>query len=196
MAIRSSVPSPDATSPTLVDMTSPTDPFRDPEIRAEMERLGIVHEPGSAAASLAELAPLLAAEGIDLNDPDGIDIGVEELQAALDRATERHNLELFTPVGAQRDAALRQLGRFARALADDDHDGAHAVLSEIGPYAHDGLPAAADVIGVGLGLLDTWLGEGGAGAVRVPKWAGPRARLPPTSSPSPARGARSTRSTV
>jgi len=157
-------------------MTSPYDPFADPKVRAEMERMGIVHAPGTAAEVLAQLKPLLAADGIDLDDPSGIDLddlGTDGLQAALDRAVEQHNLTLFTPVGTQREAALRRLARFTRALAADDTTAAEAALSEIGPDAHDGLPAAADVIGTGLGLLDTWLGAGDAGTVRVPKWTKP-----------------------
>jgi hypothetical protein len=66
--------------------TSPDPPAGLPEIR---------HQPGIAADLMRELAPLLAAEGIDLNAA----LDLETLQAALDRAIERRNVALFTPVG-------------------------------------------------------------------------------------------------
>jgi len=63
-----------------------------------MARLGIVRQPGMAAELMEQLKPLLAADGVDLDDPDGVDL--DTLQGALDRATERHNMRLFTPVDA------------------------------------------------------------------------------------------------
>jgi hypothetical protein len=52
--------------------------------------------PGMAQEMLREMAPLLAEEGIDLdNVPD-----LETLNRAMARAVERRNLELFSPVGA------------------------------------------------------------------------------------------------
>ncbi len=58
----------------------------------------IQHKPGLASEMLAELAPLLAEEGIDVDSIDVPDL--DTLQAALDRAVERRNMELFSPVGA------------------------------------------------------------------------------------------------
>jgi hypothetical protein len=46
---------------------------------------------------LRELAPLLAEDGIDLDDPGTLDPVV--LQLALNRAVERRNLALFHPGG-------------------------------------------------------------------------------------------------
>jgi hypothetical protein len=46
---------------------------------------------------LRELAPLLADEGIDVENIDVPDL--DTLQQALDRAVERHNMTRFTPVG-------------------------------------------------------------------------------------------------
>ena len=46
---------------------------------------------------MRELAPLLAGEGIDVDNIDVPDLAV--LQAALNRAVERRNMTHFTPVG-------------------------------------------------------------------------------------------------
>ncbi|MDR0284102.1 MAG: hypothetical protein LBI33_04330 [Propionibacteriaceae bacterium] len=72
--------------------------FDDPAIQAAMAEMGVVHRPGSAAQQLAEMAPYLAEEGIDL-DNLGPDTDFDALNAALDRATERYNLELRSPRG-------------------------------------------------------------------------------------------------
>lgn len=54
-------------------------------------------EPGLGQAVLSRLAPLLADEGIDLDDLDSVD--PQSLQEALHRVAERANLVAFTPVG-------------------------------------------------------------------------------------------------
>ena len=54
-------------------------------------------KPGMARELLRELAPLLAEEGIDVDNIDVPD--VQTLQRALNRAMERHNMSLFTPSG-------------------------------------------------------------------------------------------------
>ena len=58
---------------------------------------------------LRELAPLLAEEGIDVDNIDVPDL--ETLQAALDRAVERQNLARFTPVGHSRELVITTLRR-------------------------------------------------------------------------------------
>ena len=63
---------------------------------------------------MRELAPLLAEDGIDLNDPNSIH-DMESLQRALDRAVERRNMQLFTPVGEPRALALTTLRLFVEA---------------------------------------------------------------------------------
>lgn len=114
---------------------------------------GIQHRPGLAAELMTELAPLLAADGIDLDDPN---LDVKELQLALNRATEWHNLQLFTPVGRDRERALAVLKRFSLALNDGRQSDAQAELSAIGPEATKHVPSAAHVIGAGLGLIDSF----------------------------------------
>jgi hypothetical protein len=71
---------------------SPEPPAGPPEIQ---------FKPGMASDLLRELAPLLAEEGIDVDNIDVPD--PETLQRALNRAMERHNMALFTPVGQARE---------------------------------------------------------------------------------------------
>ena len=67
---------------------------------------------------LRELGPLLAEEGIDVNDMDVPDM--ETLQNALNRAVERRNMALFTPVGQTRELALTALRLAVDGINDDD----------------------------------------------------------------------------
>ena len=60
-------------------------------------------KPGMAKELLHELAPLLAEEGIDVDNIDMPDL--DTLQQALNSAIERHNMALFTPVGQSRELA-------------------------------------------------------------------------------------------
>jgi hypothetical protein len=69
----------------------------------------VVRKPGMADELLHELTPLLAEEGIDIAD-------LATLQAAMDRAVERHNMQLFTPVDAARDSAAVVLREAAVAI--------------------------------------------------------------------------------
>jgi len=106
---------------------------------------------------MRELAPLLAEDGIDLDDPSSIP-DLETLQAALSRATERRNMELFTPVGEARALALTTLRLFVEAIADDEIELAGAILATAVPESPDGSQATvAGTIGVALDLLDTIL---------------------------------------
>lgn len=67
----------------------------------------IPDKPGLANQMLRELALLLAEEGIDLDDADGIDVpDMETMQAALNRAVERQNLARFTPFGPAREITV------------------------------------------------------------------------------------------
>lgn len=60
--------------------------------------------PGLGEQTMRELASLLAGEGIDVDNIDVPDL--DTLQAALNRAVERHNMARFTPVGPARDLAV------------------------------------------------------------------------------------------
>ena len=84
--------------------------------------------PGLANETLHELAPLLAEEGIDVDNIDVPDL--DTLQHAMNRAVERHNMARFTPVGPARDLAVAALRLVVEAIADDDTAVAAAVLDE------------------------------------------------------------------
>jgi hypothetical protein len=88
-------------------------------------------KPGLAQETLRELAPLLAKEGIDVDNIDVPDLAT--LQAAFNRAVERHNMTCFTPVGHARDLAITTLRLVIEAIADDDTTLATAILEQAGP---------------------------------------------------------------
>ncbi len=143
--------------------------------------LRVSRKPGMADALLTELAPLLAEDGIDVNDPPDLDV----FQAALARAVERHNMALFTPIGPRREVAAAALTGVVLAIAADQNEDAAARLERIVPESATGREAEVSaVMGLGLGLLDTWLTDpssptpaGLAKAVRLPAgpWFGSRA---------------------
>lgn len=124
---------------------------------------------------MRELAPLLAEDGIDLDDPDSIP-DMEMLRRVLNSAVERRNMELFTPVGEGRALALTTLRLFVEAIADDEVELAEAVLATAVPESPDNSQATvAGTIGVALDLLDRVLG---AGHPDAPKGLAPRVRVP------------------
>lgn len=153
---------------------SPEPPAGPPEIQ---------FKPGMASDLLRELAPLLAEEGIDVDNIDVPD--PETLQRALNRAMERHNMALFTPVGQARELAAVTLRLAAEAIADGNTRLAAGVLDQAQPESPDGsVPAVAACTGLALGLLDQWLAghdtgtpAGLATMTRLPAghWTGQRA---------------------
>lgn len=148
--------------------------------------LRVEHRPGMAAEMFRDLAPLLAEEGIDINSLD--EVGAPDLatlQAALNRAVERHNLALFTPVGRARELAVATLRLAIEALTEGDTALAGAVLDQAQPESPDGqAPTVSACIGLALGLLDEYLAGPDSpaprairGHVRLPEghWLGERA---------------------
>jgi hypothetical protein len=131
-------------------------------------------KPGLAKETLRELAPLLAEEGIDVDNIDVPDL--DTLQAAMKRAIERHNMTRFTPVGHARDLAVTTLRLVIEALAEGDTALAAAILEQVQPDSPDNTTATvAGCIGVALGLLDDWL----TGThPHAPNGLGQRVRLP------------------
>jgi hypothetical protein len=112
--------------------------------------------PGLADETLRELAPLLAEEGIDVDDIDVPDLAT--LQAALDRAVERHNMARFTPVGPAPDHAVDTLRLVVEALVDTDTTRAADILDRVPPESPETTTATvAGCTGLALGLLDDWL---------------------------------------
>lgn len=153
---------------------------RDPEPPPGPPR--IEFKPGMANEMLRELAPLLAEEGIDVNNIEVDDI--ETLQRAMNRAVERQNMTLFTPVGERRDVAAAALRLVVEALADDDTEIASSILDQAQPESPDNsAPEVSACIGIALGLLDEWLSGHEttplrlADRVQLPKghWVGERA---------------------
>jgi len=113
-------------------------------------------KPGLAHELLRELAPLLAEEGIDADNIDVPDL--DALQAALNRAIERRNRELFSPLGQTREIALLTLRLVVEAILDGGTILAGTLLDQVQPDSPDNLTATvASCIGIALGLLDDWL---------------------------------------
>lgn len=154
-----------------------TSPFDDPQFRAQMAEMGVTHQPGMAADLLAQIAPLLAADGIDMDNLDAADL--DSVNAALDRAMAQHNFMLFTPVGVHREGALSLLRDVAIALADENTQRAASLLSTIESEPTEHAPSVAHVTGTALGLLDAWHTEAAPKALahaRVPRWSSSRSR--------------------
>ena len=153
-----------------------TNPFDDPEVKAAMAQAGIVHKPGMAEELLSQLAPLLAADGIDL-DNLAEDVDLDTLNAALGSAVDKRNAALVTPFGLRREQAVEVLRDFAVALALGDEHEASLVLNEVQPDESAELPAISHVIGTGLMLLDEWHTDArlkkALAKARVPRWDRP-----------------------
>ena len=100
---------------------------------------------------MCELAPLLAEEGIDLSGDDPPDM--QTLQVALNRAVERRNLELFSPVGAARQIAVDTLQRVVGAILAGDTSTAGQLLEQVQPESPDNSVATvSSCVGIALGL--------------------------------------------
>jgi hypothetical protein len=151
-----------------------TNPFDDASVRSAFGAAGITHRPGLAQNLLQEMAPLLAEEGIDVNDPSTFDI--DSLNAALGRAVERSNLERFTPVGGTRKAGLSILRLIVVGIDDGMDSHMQAIVGAISPEP-PGVkePSVAHMIGLSLSLLDTWFGDAASATslskVSIPKWS-------------------------
>jgi hypothetical protein len=134
----------------------------------------VVRKPGMADELLHELAPLLAEEGIDLDGGEIPDLVT--LQAAMDRAVQRHNMQLFTPVGADRYNAAVVLREAVIAIGVGDGVRAGELLDAVEPQPTEpGGASVAGCTGVAVGLLDSWLGGNDA---EVPAGLGERSPLP------------------
>jgi len=151
----------------MVDMRrrSPEPPPGPPQIQ---------FKPGIADEMLRELAPLLAEEGIDVDHIDVPDL--DNLQAAMNRAVERHNMARFTPVGPARELVVTTLRLVIDAMADGDTALAGSILQQVQPESPDNTVATvAGCIGLTLGLLDDWLTGSDP---QAPKNLGQQVRLP------------------
>src|SRR5690625_7806061 len=97
-------------------MSNAKSPSDDPDFLPLPPGVGIRHYSGAATDLLDQLAPLLAAEGIDVDHLDGAD--PEPLTAAMMRAVERHNLERSTPIGDHRIRAVNKVRELVVAVHD------------------------------------------------------------------------------
>ncbi len=133
--------------------------------------------PGTAQQMLRELAPLLAEEGIDVDNIENIEVpDIDTFQAAFSRALERHNMARFTPVGHARELAATVLRLVVEAVAENNTPLAATILDQVQPESPDNTTATvAGCIGIALGLLDDWLSGHDPNA---PERLGGRTRLP------------------
>ena len=105
---------------------------------------------------LAELAPYLLQDGIDLRTTSFDDL--DALNAALGRAVERRNAALFEPTPEQRSYALTLFRLVTEALNERQRELAQAIVWGVSPEPEDGGHASvAHVIAVGLDLIDAWV---------------------------------------
>ena len=94
----------------------------------------------------------------------------------MNRAVERQNLSLFTPVGHTRDLAVTTLRLTVEAIVDNNTRLAASILHQVQPESPDNTVATvASCIDVSLGLLDDWLSGGDP---QAPKDLGRRVKLP------------------
>lgn len=141
-----------------------------------MAEAGISHQPDMADQMMRELAPLLAEEGVDIDNLTD-DVDLDTLNAALASATERYNMELFTPVGAERDQATGVLKQFSDAVHRGNNAQAQRILDAVEPEPSAQYPSASQLIGTSLDLLDRWFSASpqpaGLARVKVPSWDRP-----------------------
>jgi len=118
----------------------------------------VVQVPGLADELLEELQPYLLDDGIDLRTASFDD--VEALNAALGRALERRNADLFVPSASQRAYALTVFRLVTEALHDRQRELAQAIVWGVPPQSKEPeVATVAHVIGVGLELVDTWVAD-------------------------------------
>src|SRR5699024_2239485 len=156
-------------------MTDSTSRSHDPDFQDMLAASGVHHMPEQGDELIQQLAPLLSADGIDVNNLDDVDPRQRETDMA--RAIERHNLELMTPVSDERARTINTLRDISQALDAQQHDKAVEILGNIGPEAHEGTPSAGHVTGVAMESLDTWYATGAlhTGSARVSQREAPRA---------------------
>lgn len=118
----------------------------------------MVRVPGLADELLNELRPYLLDDGVDLRTASLDDI--DALNAALGRALERRNADLFVATAEQRSYALTVFRLVTEALHDRQHELAQAIVWGVPPESKDAdVATVAQVIGVGLELIDTWVAD-------------------------------------
>lgn len=148
-------------------------PFDSDRTSSAFDGLNVVHRPGLADQMMQELAPLLAAEGIDMNNPESFDL--ETLNAAMARAVDRRNFELFVATGERLSYARTILRSFTEVVGAGDRELAEGIIWSVEPEPADqDVASVAHVIGVSAGLVDSWLSTPDLAAqlrkIVVPAW--------------------------
>ena len=135
-------------------MTEPNMPFYDPEYSGLPPEASIAHQPGMAEQLMEDIAPLLAADGIDLDNLDDVDL--DELNAAMARAIERRNMELITPVGDREAVTILTLYSIVYALDSGTEGQLQKIFASIGPEPTHMRPSAGHLTGIAMETLDKW----------------------------------------
>ncbi len=133
-------------------MAASKSPSDDPEFLPLPPGVEIRHRVGADAELMEQLAPLLAAEGIDIENL--ADADPDELNEALTRAVERHNMEISTPVGDQRARAINTLRELVIALHTENVAEAQHLFGSIGPVPTRHRPSSGHLTGVTMESLD------------------------------------------
>lgn len=155
-------------------MTDSTSRSHDPDFQDMLAQSGVQHMPEQGDELMQQLAPMLSADGIDVDNLGDVD--PSQLETAMARAIERHNLELMTPVSDERARTINTLRDISQALDAQQHDKAVEILGNIGPEAAEGIPSAGHVTGVAMESLDAWYANGAlqTGSARVSQREAPR----------------------
>ncbi|HJF15293.1 MAG TPA: hypothetical protein K8V32_10930 [Enteractinococcus helveticum] len=135
-------------------MTERNMPFEDPKYFGFPKEARIAHQPGLTDQLMQEIAPLLAADGIDLTNLDDVDL--DEFNAAMARAIERRNMELITPVGDREAVTILTLYSIVYALESGTEEQLQKIFASIGPEPTHMRPSAGHLTGVAMETLDKW----------------------------------------
>ncbi|HEY4534913.1 MAG TPA: hypothetical protein VIG71_02915 [Enteractinococcus sp.] len=138
-------------------MTERKSPFEDPEFHGLPPGAKIGHQPGTADQLMHEIAPLLAAEGIDVYNLEHVEL--EVLNAAMARALDRRTMELLTPIGDQETVTILTLHGIVFALASGTDEQLSQIFATIGPEPTPLRPSVGHLTGVELETLDRWYTE-------------------------------------
>ena len=90
---------------------------------------------GLADELLAEIAPMRAEDGVDVNSMDALNLAT--LQGVMDRAVARRNMALFTPAWPARAIAAAALGQVVESILNDGTILAAAILDQVQPESPD-----------------------------------------------------------
>lgn len=136
-------------------MTDAPSPFDDPEFAAMLKQHGVVHRPGLADEMMQDIGPLLAADGYDMDNLDE-DVDIDQLNEAMDRAVERRNMELVTPVGQARDRTINTLREVAVAFHSARPGAVEKIVGKLRRDPTMSRPSVGHLTGVAMETLDAW----------------------------------------